>query len=121
MKMFELQNMPPVKTRLYHSRKKLQRDIDRARFRFEPSPSRAQACVIEQGGETYCPVLFEYGDSSPQTLALLVHEAVHVAQAYWRELGEDEPSDEFMAYTVQQVAQYLMEEHMSWMERKGRP
>jgi hypothetical protein len=39
---------------------------------------------------------------------LLVHEAVHVWQWIKEELGEDRPSKEFEAYSIQGIAQNLM-------------
>lgn len=40
---------------------------------------------------------------------LLVHEAVHVWQWFRRFIGEDQPSDEFEAYSIQTISQRLME------------
>lgn len=44
-----------------------------------------------------------------EILGLLVHEAVHVWQQVRRALGETNPSDEFEAYSVQAIAQQLMQ------------
>ena len=38
---------------------------------------------------------------------LLLHEAVHVWQAFVRDINEDHPSDEFEAYSIQMLAQEL--------------
>jgi len=38
---------------------------------------------------------------------LLLHEAVHVWQAFVKDIGEDNPSDEFEAYSIQALAQQL--------------
>ena len=45
----------------------------------------------------------------PQCVAMLVHEAVHIWQESIRILGEEKPSDEFMAYGIQGISQELME------------
>ena len=39
---------------------------------------------------------------------LLVHEAVHVVQEYFRYMGEESPSIEFQAYAIQKVSALLM-------------
>jgi hypothetical protein len=62
------------------------------------------------GGGTACIVCIRIApDRHPCEVAgLLVHEAVHVFQ-YWCEgLGEDKPSAEFEAYTIQGISTRLM-------------
>lgn len=39
---------------------------------------------------------------------VLVHEAVHVWQAYRKDIGEDEPSAEFEGYAIQALSQALI-------------
>jgi hypothetical protein len=49
-------------------------------------------------------------DKTPvQVAAMLVHEAVHVWQQHCRSIGEREPSEEFEAYSIQTIAQRLMQ------------
>ena len=45
-----------------------------------------------------------------EVAGLLIHESVHVWQAYCREIGEREPGDEQEAYGIQSIAQELMTE-----------
>lgn len=49
---------------------------------------------------------------------LLVHEAVHVWQAARESIGEKEPSGEFEAYAIQNIAQTLMEAWRKKMKNK---
>lgn len=46
-----------------------------------------------------------------QIASLLVHEAVHIFQKYCDHIGEDSPSSEFEAYSIQRIAQSLMESY----------
>ena len=48
------------------------------------------------------------GVTGIQIAAMLVHEAVHVFQRYCQHIGEDAPSSEFEAYSIQSIAQNLM-------------
>lgn len=50
-------------------------------------------------------------NTGPQIAAVLVHEAVHIWQWYCREIGEKEPSDEFMAYGIQYISQELLTDY----------
>lgn len=47
-----------------------------------------------------------------QVAALLCHEAVHIFQRIRDRIGETVPSDEFMAYSIQNIAQALMESYV---------
>ena len=46
--------------------------------------------------------------SKLQMYGLLVHEAVHVWQAFKESIGEKYPSSEFEAYSIQSISQRLM-------------
>jgi hypothetical protein len=48
---------------------------------------------------------------SIELAALLVHEAVHVWQAYAEHMGETNPADEQEAYAIQSVSMRLMAEY----------
>ena len=51
-------------------------------------------------------------------MALLVHEAYHVAHRHMGFLGEDEFGEETMAYLVQTVAHGLIAAHGRWLRRQ---
>ena len=46
-----------------------------------------------------------------QIASILVHEAVHVVERYMEYINEDHPSSEFLAYSIQNVAQELMQSY----------
>lgn len=46
-----------------------------------------------------------------QVYGMLAHEAVHIFQEHCRDIGEHVPSDEFQAYSIQLIAQRLMESY----------
>jgi hypothetical protein len=68
--------------------------------------------LVSDKGQHCCVVSLDIGacvDKSPiQIAALLVHEGVHVWQAYCRHIGEDSPSKEFEAYSIQAISGRLM-------------
>ena len=49
--------------------------------------------------------------SGVQIAALLCHEAVHIWQQARDIMGEKSPSSEFEAYSIQRIAQDLMEQY----------
>lgn len=71
--------------------------------------SGAQVDYYDEG--KYCVV--QLGDTGERSLieihGLLLHEAVHIWQKIKALMGEKEPSVEFEAYSVQQIAQNLFE------------
>ena len=67
---------------------------------------------FESDGNLVCAVCirgFE-GRNPVEVAGLLVHEAVHIWQAYSTRIGESEPGDEQEAYAIQSIAQELMAE-----------
>jgi hypothetical protein len=49
---------------------------------------------------------------------LLVHEAVHVVQEYFRYIGEESPSIEFQAYSIQKVSTVLLHSYLEKLTKK---
>lgn len=61
-------------------------------------------------GKMVCVVSIKACGQSPiQIAAILVHEAVHVFQEHCARIGEHHPSSEFEAYSIQSIAQRLMQ------------
>lgn len=67
-------------------------------------PDYGVACIVcmrEQEGATGIEIA-----------ALLVHEAVHVFQAWCDVMGEHKPSAEFQAYSIQSISERLMHSYV---------
>lgn len=57
-----------------------------------------------------------------QVAGLIAHEATHVAQAMWEQLGEREPGHEAEAYLVQHIVQGCLQEALkTGREKKTEP
>ena len=71
-------------------------------------------------GRTACIVSLCAPGSTPIEIAgILVHEAVHVWQAHCEDIGEDDPSAEYEAYSIQRIAQRLMESYVKQTQKGG--
>lgn len=95
-------------THLFYSRKKADRFI---RERVDKIPR-----FIGSSAQTWCDggvavVLMSCESDWSTELALLCHEAYHVVSMHYGYLGEESPSDEFVAYGIQVVAKALFEAH----------
>jgi hypothetical protein len=82
---------------------------------FKQSGSNASTLLLERDtGEYICIVsLHTIPRKTPKTViySLLVHEAVHVWQHKRKGIGEDSPSSEFEAYSIQAISQALFDEY----------
>jgi 4-hydroxyphenylpyruvate dioxygenase-like putative hemolysin len=67
--------------------------------------------ILEKDGTTACIIaLGDVKGRSPEQIAgLIAHEAVHVAQELWANVGEREPGKEAEAYLVQQIVQECLQ------------
>jgi hypothetical protein len=74
------------------------------------SAPRGLACVV-------CLARWE-GRDPIEVAGCLVHEAVHVWQAYASSIGERRPGDEQEAYAVQAIAQELLAEFARRMKAR---
>lgn len=55
-----------------------------------------------------------------QIASILVHEAVHVVERYMEYINEAHPSSEFLAYSIQNVAQELMQSYAEQMTKQAK-
>ncbi|WP_088183957.1 hypothetical protein [Sphingobium sp. Z007] len=75
--------------------------------------ANATTHMLEKGDALTCVITMQKpGKERPveQLAGLLAHEAVHVAQALWRSIGERDPGDEAEAYLVQMITQCCMQD-----------
>ena len=70
--------------------------------------------TLENGNRVACVVCLRniVGTSLEALVGLLAHEATHVKQSAMKFIGEDSPSSEFEAYTMQNITQNLLEERL---------
>lgn len=52
----------------------------------------------------------------PYKLSVIAHEAYHIVSAMIEFMGDKEPSEEFVAYTLSQVTNDLFTEYFRWKE-----
>jgi len=107
---------PMPELRLYHSRKKCLKALDRLKCVTKPMESDAQMWLV---GDV-AVVLIENESDWHAEAALLCHEAVHVADEWLKALGEDRPGDEERAFMVQCIAEPLFRAHEKWKREHGR-
>jgi len=102
---------------LFHSKQKAERFIHKA---FDKRPLFSDA-----GAQTWCEdgiacVLMNTPIDTAWHVdaALLCHEAYHVVSMHYDYLGEEQPSEEFVAYGIQVVALALFEAHDKWKKKR---
>ena len=74
--------------------------------------SNATVSYLEDAKKELCVIvaLQVLPETEPiQIAGILTHEAVHVFQQYCSRIGEENPSSEFEAYSIQSIAQRLMQ------------
>lgn len=112
----DAETAPHVLTALFHSRKRM---LKRFAERGIEAPAllegaHAQTFPVKLDGRTLWAVLVETKpEHAWQAHALLCHEAVHVALGHLKEIGDDHPTEEELAYCVQGVAGALIDQHQS--------
>ena len=112
--------MPDMHVSLYHSRNKLQRDLRSRGIEQDLSTGcDAQTFTLDVDGTDIAFVLLDPCDRPLwEQLALLAHEATHVAVRYFEGIGEEEPGNEELAYAVQGAAGCLFDMHLEWLEKQ---
>lgn len=78
---------------------------------------------VKDGETTVIITMDKPGKRSVEQVAgLIAHEAVHVAQSLWRDIGEESPGREAEAYLVQHITQCCLQEALSTgRSRKAAP
>lgn len=110
--------MPSLETALYHDEAKLRRDLLSHGIECpELAGAPAQTFPATLNGGTVHFVLLRPSEHPVWAqLALLAHEATHIAESYFDEFGEEEPGSEERAYAVQAASGCLFDAHLRWLE-----
>jgi hypothetical protein len=111
----------PVYYGLCQSEKEFRKELKRLGIPKNDRPDfishNANATVhfLESEGKTSAIVCIDNkeGRTHNQVCGLLVHEAVHIWQEIRTIIGEKNPSAEFEAYSIQTIAQKLIEAYWS--------
>ena len=109
--------------RLYHSRRKARRFIERHGVEFKCiDGADAQTWFFADDTGRYAVVLMDAGTGREywEDMGIIAHEATHIMRFALSDIGEEEPGEEEMCYAVQAVAMRLCEGHFAWKERKMR-
>lgn len=113
--------LPMPELRLYHSRKKCEKFLARHQIPFNPiDGDDAQTWTFRDGGMPYAVVLYD-GDIQYdywEDMGMLAHEATHIALFAFGDIGESEPAEEEMCYTVQAISKWLCKAHFKWKEKR---
>lgn len=118
MNIEQVQVMPDIKMHLFHSRKKFKKQLRKHGYDIQIHNAFAQTFSFnDEDGILVSFILLETDGTTEEIMSFLAHEAVHVAQAYFRDLSENYPSNEFEAYVVQYITFYLFEAHKKWVEK----
>lgn len=72
-----------------------------ANVHFLKAPDKKRYAIVCMADQT--------GEPAEKTAALLVHEAVHIWQWHCEFISENSPSDEFEAYSIQEISRHLFE------------
>ena len=114
--------LPDIDIKLVHSDRKAEKIMNGFGLDCDPINCHAQTSYIRDNktGAGFHLVVMRTPVDTPhwQESGLLCHEAVHIAERYFEEIGEEQPGEEERAYVVQSVASLLIDEHFKWKKRK---
>ena len=112
------ETLPAPEIHLFHGKKKCRRFLERHGLEFEcPELARAVTFAFVSDGTPYAAVLIgreSLGMEDFEDMALIAHEAGHVAMFAFECMGEENPAEEEFCYMLQSITGSLCEAHLSW-------
>jgi hypothetical protein len=103
------------------SEKAWKREMKRMRVENSPYPESPGCCVRFRtyDNKTVVLITINYDDAKDHNFiaGILVHEAVHAFQYVCEAIGEQSPSKEFEAYSIQVIAHHLLS---AYAETRGK-
>lgn len=119
-KVDELIVAPTIGLRLTHSKKKYAKWAKKFNVEVSSDEQNAATFGVKDSGRmrffVYMNNNLERNDADDA--AFLAHEAVHIAQNYFRFLNESNYGSEAEAYLVESVSFWLIDKHLDWKERE---
>lgn len=115
--------LPTIEVKLFHDEAKYLKALEKQNVVVEVCSSPAEVCTTEiKDGTIVSFVLIRDALTHryEQQLALLCHEAVHIAQDYFDNIGEIDPATEEQAYVIQSIFQCLAIEHRKWINKRSK-
>ena len=115
--------MPPMEVALFHDRTKLKKRLAERGHEIELLKGvPGQTFSIVDDGQPVHFVLMENADDVPlyDQLALLAHEATHIASRYLDYIGEEQAGEEEWAYAVQTACSGLFDMHLAYIDGRSK-
>jgi len=94
--------MPAPDIYAFSSKKKARKfALKKYGVELKPWSTNGLTTTLVNGDETVCIVVVSTDRGPKHKAALLAHECVHVAHSWADAMGDEHPSEEFMAYSAQ--------------------
>lgn len=116
----DFSSLPMPEIRLYHSREKARKVLERQGIPPETIPNADAQTWLKEDGSMAVVLYSNWTGDVAKDAAMLAHEATHIMLYAMESIGEYEPAEEEMCYVVQAVTLALFDMHLRWMDKRSR-